>query len=179
VSEMIIVSLIGLKKCGKTTTAEALIRELKRRGLGVCAVKFMPHSRFTIDVEGKDTYRQFSAGADMVISLSEGEIATVERAEGRTGLDDALDRIPASVDAVVCEGLVSDDPRVLSVVLAKTVDGLDETFEVRGRPERIVAYSGIMANDPDAGHEIDGVPVVNATSEEGPGRLADIVLSCR
>ena len=178
-SEMIVVSLIGLKKCGKTTTAEALIRELKRRGLGVCAVKFMPHSRFTIDVEGKDTYRQFSAGADMVISLSEGEIATLERADGRTGLDDALERIPASMDVVVCEGLVSDDPRVLSVVLAKGTDRLDETFEVRGRPECIVAYSGIMANGLDADCEIEGIPVVDVTSEEGAGRLADMVLSCR
>ncbi|MCK5038041.1 MAG: molybdopterin-guanine dinucleotide biosynthesis protein MobB, partial [Thermoplasmata archaeon] len=50
---MIIVSLIGLKKCGKTTTAEALIKEFKSRGMKVGGVKWMVHSNFTIDTEGK------------------------------------------------------------------------------------------------------------------------------
>ncbi len=176
---MLIVSLMGLKKCGKTTTAEALIRELKSRGMNVCAVKFMPHSQFTIDVEGKDTFRQFSAGADMVISLSEGQVATVERAEGRTGLDDALDKVPESIDIVICEGLTAEHPRACTVVLSKSVDGLDETFRVRGRPSKIIAFAGVMANDLDPGAEIDGIPVFNVNSHDDTVRLADVVLSCR
>jgi molybdopterin-guanine dinucleotide biosynthesis protein MobB len=174
---MLILSLVGLKKCGKTTTAEALIREFKRRGLLVCAVKFMPNSKFTIDVEGKDTFRQYDAGADVVISLSDGEVATIERVNGRSGLDEALGRVPASMDVVLCEGLSTGDPRVLFIVLAKTSDDLVDTFEVRGRPDRIAAFSGIMASDPITGEEIEGIPVIDATKGDGASRLADIALS--
>jgi len=158
---MIIVSLIGLKKCGKTATAEALIREFKRRGYRVGGVKSMPHSKFTIDVEGKDTWRQKEAGADFVISLSKGELAYIERKEKRgkkeerceelvrpeeevaepevcedveqwATLENALRLVPDDTDILICEGLTQNDPRILRVVLAKSLELLEETFRVRG-----------------------------------------------
>ena len=64
---MIIVSLIGLKKCGKTTTSEALISEFKSRGMKVGGVKWMVQASFTIDTEGKDTWRHQQAGADFTV----------------------------------------------------------------------------------------------------------------
>ena len=81
---MIIVSLIGLKKTGKTTCIEALIKEFKSRGMKVGTVKSMVHSKFTIDTEGKDTWRHQEAGADFVVSLSKDEIAYIEKRPARS-----------------------------------------------------------------------------------------------
>jgi molybdopterin-guanine dinucleotide biosynthesis protein MobB len=135
---MIIVSLIGLKKCGKTTTAEALIREFKKRGYKTGGVKSMPHSNFTIDVQGKDTWRQKEAGADFVISLSKHEIAYIEPhqlisdSNDRPSLEDVLRLVPQDTEVLICEGLTEDDPRIIRVVLAKSPELVKETFEVRG-----------------------------------------------
>jgi len=170
-----IVALIGLKKCGKTTTAEALISEFKRRGLKVGAVKFMPNSTFTIDTPGKDTYRHREAGADFVLSLSKGEMAYIQRMEGRAGLKDALRFVPQDTDILIGEGLNEDYPGIQRVVLARSPELLEETFEVRGirKDTKIIALSGIMANTVRT--HLD-YPVFNATEPEGVSRLADLIL---
>ena len=98
---MIIVSLIGLKKSGKTTCVEALVREFKGRGMKVGAVKSMVHSRFTVDTEGKDTWRHQRAGADFVISLSKDEMAYIERRPARSRLDEFLRFVPSDTDVLV------------------------------------------------------------------------------
>ena len=181
---MIIVSLIGLKKCGKTTTAEALISEFKKRGFRVGAVKVMPHSTFTIDTEGKDTWRQKQAGADFVISLSKDEMAYIEKKEGRAKLTDALRLVPQETDILICEGLTEDDPRISRIVLAKSMDLLKETFRVRGietrgeegqegKGAKIIALSGIMANE---AREHPDYPVFNCTEPEGVKGLADLII---
>lgn len=221
---MIIVSLIGLKKCGKTSTAEALIKEFKKRGYVVGGMKFMPYSSFTIDTKGKDTWRQREAGADFVISISKDELAYIEkkdynrRERGETGgergvkgrwgtgssyaLDDALRVVPEGTDILICEGLTQDDPRILRVLVARSLELLGETFEVRGiqnpggqaenRAEvqrggwsiedgtkvagdkaRIIALSGIMANE---GKEHPDYPVFNCMTKEGAEGLADLIL---
>lgn len=255
---MIIVALIGLKKCGKTTTAEALIREFKHRGYRVGGVKYMPHATFTIDVKGKDTWRQKEAGADFVISLSREEVAYVEplgreggernRSEEesqRSALMNVLRLVPGDTDILICEGLTEDDPRILRVVLARSPELLRETFEVRGvrdslvdpgretrgkmegksgevmrgearnemggdqgedRGEgnwdergaapgeragwniedgtkivgtnaRVIAFSGIMANEVDRVPGFPEIRVFNCTTQEGVKGLADHILS--
>jgi molybdopterin-guanine dinucleotide biosynthesis protein len=222
---MIVVSLIGLKKCGKTTTAEALIREFKRRELRVGGVKSMPHSSFTIDVKGKDTWRHREAGADFVVSLSKDELVFMERwgkergeegvnhentgsedGAGRPGLEDVLRLVPGDTDVLVCEGLTQDDPRILRIVLARSPDLLVETFEVRGigrggppsggdrnagqqrrsiedgtrvqgDAARLIAFSGIMANDIDMVPDHPDIPVFNCAEPAGASALADHILS--
>jgi molybdopterin-guanine dinucleotide biosynthesis protein len=210
---MIIISLIGLKKCGKTTTAEALIREFGLRGYKVGGVKFMPHSSFTIDQQGKDTWRHREAGADFVISLSREEIAYIEkRREKRHGpeiggegdgavapsshptLDDVLRLVPEDTDVLICEGLTEDDQRIVRVVLAKTPDLLRETFEVRGIEAsargwsiedgtkvvgdraRIIALSGIMANEIKRHPDFPELPVFNCSTVEGTVGLVDLIV---
>ncbi len=170
---MIIVSLIGLKKCGKTTTPEALIRQFKKRGFKVGAVKCMPHSKFTIDCRGKDTFRHKQAGADFVISLSDGEIGYIEKLSGRAKLADALRLIPHDTEILICEGLVKDEPNVLKVVLAKRIEMLEETFKIRGVRNNIIALSGIMANEIENHPDY---PVFNCVNQVGASVLADLIL---
>lgn len=172
---MIIVALIGLKKCGKTTTAEALISEFKRRGFRVGGIKFMPNSRFTIDTPGKDTRRQMEAGADFVISLSKDEMAYIQKMERRAELKDALEVIPSNTDILICEGLNEYYPGILRVVLSRSQEQLEETMEIRKlrKDNNIIALSGIIANTLK---EHPDYPVFNIMDSEGVKGLADLIL---
>lgn len=72
-----VITLCGVKKCGKTTILEKLIPELTGRGLKVAVVKHDSHS-FTPDTPGTDTYRFFQAGACGTI-IFDGEKYSVTR----------------------------------------------------------------------------------------------------
>jgi molybdopterin-guanine dinucleotide biosynthesis protein MobB len=170
---MIIATLIGLKKCGKTTTAEALIGEFRRRSLRVGAVKFMPNSTMTLDMEGKDTYRHRQAGADFVISLSKGEVAFIGDTDKRADLDDALKLIPDGTDIVICEGLNTNHPDIVRIVLARDADHLEETLKVRDIGNDITAISGIISG---TGYGNRKIPVLDATDPEQIKSLADLII---
>lgn len=170
---MIVVELIGLKKSGKTTSAEALIKEFKGRGLKVGAVKSMRLSRFTIDTEGKDTWRHKEAGADFVISLSDGELGYIERREEHTSLEDALEFVPEDTQILICEGVVDDHENVVRIVVAKERSLLKDTFEVRGIRDGVIAITGIMAN---SYHDELDLPVFNCLRSEGASKLCDLIL---
>ena len=170
---MIIVALIGLKKCGKTTTAEALIREFKDRGYRVGGIKCMPNSTITLDTEGKDTYRHRSAGADFVISLSKGEIAFIGDTGGRASIRDALGLIPEGTEVLICEGLTEEYPGIHRILLARDLDLLEETMKVRGVGDGILALSGLLSNQ-KKDHPI--YPVFNCTEREGVSGLVDLII---
>jgi molybdopterin-guanine dinucleotide biosynthesis protein MobB len=171
---MIVVSLVGLKKCGKTTVAEALIREFKNRGYKVGGVKVMHHASMTMDTEAKDTWRQKKAGADLVVSLSKNELGYIERFGKPAMLADALRIIPKDTDILICEGLTDPAPEILRIVLAERPELLPETFEVRGHCENVIALSGIMANETRVHPDY---PVFNCIEENDTRRLADLILA--
>ena len=170
---MIIVSLIGLKKCGKTTCVEALVREFKSRGMKVGTVKSMVQSNFTIDTEGKDTWRHQNAGADFIISLSKNELAYIEKRQSRSRLDEFIQYVPKDTEILICEGLTDTDPRILRIIVAKTPELLPETFEVRGAQENVIALTGIMANETKEHPEY---PVFNCMRNSEVKELADLIL---
>ena len=170
---MIIVAVIGLKKCGKTTTAEALIREFKARGYKVGGIKVMTLSKFTVDTKGKDTWRHKEAGADVVVSLSSDELAYIERMERHASLDDALKHLPPGIEVLICEGLTEERKGIIRVVAARNIGSLKDTFDVRGITGGVIALTGIMANEVKE-HPI--YPVFNCTEAEGASALADLIL---
>ncbi|MFO7618104.1 MAG: molybdopterin-guanine dinucleotide biosynthesis protein B [Thermoplasmata archaeon] len=171
---MIIVSLIGLKKTGKTTCIEALVKEFKSRGMKVGTVKSMVHSKFTIDTEGKDTCRHQLAGADFVVSISKNEVAYIEKRPGRSRLDDFMRFIPGDTDILLCEGLEDMDHRIIRILVAKSTDFLAETFQVRGAQENVIALTGIIANETK---DNDDYPVFNCTWPDEVKELADLILA--
>jgi molybdopterin-guanine dinucleotide biosynthesis protein B len=75
----ITIAVVGGKKSGKTTTIEILIKLLSKRGFRIAAVKHIPEPDFTIDQEGKDTWRYAKSGATTIIGVSAHEIATIEK----------------------------------------------------------------------------------------------------
>ena len=170
---MIIVSLIGLKKSGKTTTAEALISEFKSRGMKVGGVKWMVQSNFTIDTEGKDTWRQKRAGADFVLSMSKDELAFIQNRPERPSFDNILALVPDDTDILVCEGVESDISGMIRVIIAKSSELLTETFEVRNSGDGVIALSGIISNELNS---YPDYPVFNCTEPDGVKGLADLIL---
>jgi molybdopterin-guanine dinucleotide biosynthesis protein B len=170
---VIIVSLIGLKKSGKTTCVEALVKEFKTRRMKVGTVKSMVHSKFTIDKEGKDTCRHQQAGADFVISLSKNELAYIENRPRKGRLAEFMRLIPEDTSILICEGLEDTDPHIIRILVAKSTEFMAETFEVRGSQENVIAVTGIIANDIKDGIEY---PVFNCTKAEDVRTLANLIL---
>jgi len=62
---------MGRKNSGKTTVIEGLISELVKRPLRVASVKHIRKKGFSMDTEGKDTWRHSAAGANPVIAVSD------------------------------------------------------------------------------------------------------------
>ena len=173
---MIIVTVLGLKKSGKTTSCEALIREFKSRGLKVGAVKSMRHARMmTVDTEGKDTWRHRQAGADFVVSLSDRELAYIEASERRTTLRDASRHFPCDTDVLICEGVEDLGSEAIKIVALKSAALLHETLKIRGlgRGKNVLALTGIFSN---GAKSHSNYPVFNCTIKREAKALADLIV---
>ena len=137
-----IIAVLGSKKSGKTTTIEALIRELTRRGYKVTAVKHIPEKDFTIDIVGKDTWRFAVAGAKTVVSISPKEIATIMRGNtNNLSLEAVLERCRDS-DIILIEGfrkILGKNSKVPKIVAVKSKEEVDEALKVF---EPIIAFTG-------------------------------------
>jgi molybdopterin-guanine dinucleotide biosynthesis protein MobB len=120
-----VIAVVGGKKSGKTTTIEKLTRELADRGYRVAVVKHVPESGFTIDREGKDTWRYTQSGARTVVAASPHEIATIEKlSDVDLSLDDILRRCGNS-DVVFLEGFrqqVAKVKGIYKIVVARSQD---------------------------------------------------------
>jgi molybdopterin-guanine dinucleotide biosynthesis protein B len=99
---MKIIAAVGLSETGKTLLLTGLISEMKRRGLRTYAVKHCPHG-FSLDLEGKDTWKFTQAGADGVAMVSDEEFAVLGRT-GESGLRALAERTFAGADVVLVEG---------------------------------------------------------------------------
>lgn len=100
-----VVSIVARSGTGKTTLLEKLIVELKLRGFRVGAVKHDAHS-FSIDHEGKDSWRLTQAGADTMLITSPAKIAMVKmnRESEEPSLDDVIASYCDDLDIVLTEG---------------------------------------------------------------------------
>lgn len=171
-----VVSVIGLKKSGKTTVVERLVRALTRRSYLVGTVKSMYHTSttFTIDVVGKDTYRHREAGASFVIAQSDVETSYIQRhgvGEGKKSLKKLLALVPEETDYLVCEGLGERLEQVVEIVCLKTPEHWEETQDAR-KPANVIALSGIIANQHS---EFRGFRVFNVLNEEDAQELVGVV----
>ena len=127
------VAVMGSKNAGKTTVAEFLVERFVRDGLRVAAVKHI-HHEFTIDTEGKDTWRLSKKGASIVASISPNEMAVMfYRFTGWNSSFETLRKIlDDEVDVLVAEGfhmLLGKDEDVYKILTVKAVEELDEFLQ--------------------------------------------------
>ena len=100
-----VVSIVAKSGTGKTTLLEKLIAELKTRGFRVGAVKHDAHS-FSIDHEGKDSWRLTQAGADTMLITSPAKVAMVKQnpQDREPELSETLAAYCGDLDIILTEG---------------------------------------------------------------------------
>lgn len=97
-----ILSFVGWSGIGKTTLLEKLIPELVRRGYRVATVKHVHH--FSMDHEGKDTWRHRKAGAACTIISSAEQLAMIRDVDHDASLDEIREKYAGDVDIMITEG---------------------------------------------------------------------------
>ncbi|RLI21921.1 molybdopterin-guanine dinucleotide biosynthesis protein B [Candidatus Bathyarchaeota archaeon] len=169
---MPIIAVVGSKGSGKTSTVEVLVRELTKKGYKVATVKHIPEENFTIDTEGKDTWRHAKAGAKMIISVAPREIAVIHKVEtAKLSLENILQFCEEDIDIVILEGfrnLVGADPKIFKIV---TIKSPSEAVDASKNFKNIIAFSGAAASE--LNKEEIGIPVIDALNE--PERLVELV----
>ncbi|MCL2360168.1 MAG: molybdopterin-guanine dinucleotide biosynthesis protein B, partial [Candidatus Bathyarchaeota archaeon] len=103
---VLIVAAVGRSGSGKTVTIEYLIRHFSVEGYNVGAIKHVHHRGFTIDTEGKNTWRYAKAGAKVIAAISPNEVAIIKKVSQDT---DNLEKIievlkKESLDILFIEG---------------------------------------------------------------------------
>jgi len=164
-----IIAVVGSKSSGKTTTIEVLTEQLTKRGYKIAGVKHIPEPNFTIDTEGKDTWRFAQSGAKTTVSVASNEIATIEKIDTTSlSLKEILHRY-RDVDFVFLEGFKKlvgknhDIPKIVTVKSAKEALEALETFKP------ILAFTGLYSIEtPNL-----NVPYLNVF--ENRKEIADIV----
>ena len=164
-----IVAIVGSKKSGKTTTVEGLIREFVKKKYKVGAVKHISERDFTIDTQGKDTWRFAHVGATTVVSVSANEVATVEKKSIDGFSIEELLRKCDACDFVFTEGfkwLVGLEPNIQKIVVIKSEVEVENALKIF---DPILAFSGPCSTE----RVNKEIPYVNSVIE--PEKLASIV----
>lgn len=112
-----IVSFVGYSGIGKTTLLEKLLPELVRRGYRVATVKHDVYG-FSMDHEGKDTWRHRKAGAACTIISSATQLAMIRDVDHDASLDEIRDRYAGDVDIIITEGFKKERAQKIEVFRA-------------------------------------------------------------
>ena len=98
-----IIGIAGWSGSGKTTLVEGLVTIFKNNyNLKVCAIKHA-HKNFTIDQEGKDSYRFSKAGAERVIISSKNQWTVINKVQKEESIDGLL-KFTKDFNIVLVEG---------------------------------------------------------------------------
>lgn len=136
-----VICIVGKNKKYKTELMEALIRELKKAGLHVGALKYHKHGDFEMDIEGKDTWKYTNAGADTVAISSSIKFAIIKKVTREMGLDEICEKYFTGDDIVLADGFtLSDKPRIIAA-------DNDEEIEIFSRGMPVIAIAGKAGTD--------------------------------
>lgn len=139
-------AVFGFKGSGKTRIAEYLISSLVKDGLRVATFKHIHHPGFTIDTKGTDTWRHAKAGAHLVVSVSDSEIALIlKRYTAMEGLTSLLGLIESfSIDIAILEGfhrMLGRSKEVHKILVARRPQDLQDLLLGTEQPiVAVVAY---------------------------------------
>ncbi len=168
----VIIAVVGSSESGKTTAVEALIKGLTKRGYTVASAKRIPEPEFTIDTEGKDTWRHAKAGARAVISVAPSELTAIKKVDTtKYSLEQVIAEIPEEIDIIITEGfkgLVGPNASVPKLVTAKTINEVSTALEL---------YKNILAfvTSVPSGKVETEIPFVDTVKE--PEKLVELVNS--
>ncbi|MBS5451731.1 MAG: molybdopterin-guanine dinucleotide biosynthesis protein B [Coriobacteriia bacterium] len=98
-----VIAFVGRHNSGKTTLVEKVIAGLVARGHDVGSVKHHGHRGFSIDVEGKDSWRHRQAGASEVVVASPDQLALMRSLTQEQPMEEVV-ALMEPHDVVVVEG---------------------------------------------------------------------------
>lgn len=123
-----VVAVTGVKRSGKTRTAELLIRKLRSLGYSVAAAKRVHDAGFSIDTPRKDSWRLGEAGANPRVVVSPDEVAVIWRGKTVTSLEELI-RLVGDSDFIVMEGFYETVKGRGDVVRVRVVVSRGEVVE--------------------------------------------------
>jgi len=133
---MKVFGVYGFKNSGKTAVVTSIVRELRRRGKSVAAIKQVSHPDFSIDTPGVDTDLFSKAGARSIGVISENETSIIYK--DRKSLMDLIPFFHA--DYLILEGF--RQALVPKIITARNKEELEKDFR-----REVFAVSGLVANE--------------------------------
>ncbi|MCF8095740.1 MAG: molybdopterin-guanine dinucleotide biosynthesis protein B [Desulfobacteraceae bacterium] len=130
-----VVSIVSKKNSGKTTLLEKLIPELKERGYRIGTIKHDTHG-FSIDHEGKDTWRHKAAGAETVVISCPWLLSFIKDVKEEPSLDELAEMYFGDMDLVLTEGYKRGGKPQLEVYRRAIHD---EPLHTKENPDTLVA----------------------------------------
>lgn len=110
-----VVSVVGKSGSGKTTLIEKVVSRLKSLGLKIGVAKHA-FKNFEIDNPAKDSYKFYSAGADVSLVASDEKIALTSRVSTPLSLAEMLGKYMGGLDLVITEGFAGEQTPKIEVV---------------------------------------------------------------
>jgi molybdopterin-guanine dinucleotide biosynthesis protein B len=166
-----VIAVVGSRHSGKTTTTEAIVKGLVKKGYHVATAKHIHQSDFTIDTKGRDTWKHTKAGAQTTIAVAQKELTTIQKTNTtKLTLKNITHNTPTDTDIIILEGfrgLTAQDQTVPKIVTAKNKTEINEAQKV---------FKPILAiSTPLNKRETDTpkIPQVNVLKE--PKKLVDII----
>src|SRR3990172_9759015 len=161
-----VISVIGRSKSGKTTTVEYIISNLSGQGYKVGSAKHVHHSNFTLDVEGKDTWRHAKSGSVRVACVSESEVVVIRKEKGGEYTFENLMKLfnDEKFDFIILEGFhqtVSTRKDTIKIITAE--DEKDAERVLKGTSPPIIAVTGKISNTQQGA--IQNTPIINIKTE--------------
>lgn len=145
---MKIFTIIGYTNSGKTSTLIEIIKELGNRGYNVNSAKHVHLANFSIDTEGKDSWKHREAGASIIAVRGDSETAIIYKK-----LLNVMELLPHfSGDFLALEGF-SDEKLVPKILCSINLADLEERFD-----ETVFAISGIISAEIK---EFKGIKAIN------------------
>jgi molybdopterin-guanine dinucleotide biosynthesis protein B len=171
---MILVSVVGVSKSGKTTTIEYLASKLTEEGYKVGSVKHIHHQDFSIDTEGTDTWRHTRAGAKVTVAVAPKETVIIKKTENiPADLNEIIKLFKdEKLDVVFIEGLHSLTAKrkdIPKIVTAKEASDLMKTLE---GTDPVLAITGIIAKNKT---RVSGVNIPLVDLEKEGATLLELV----
>jgi len=167
----VIIAVIGSSNSGKTTAIESAIKGLTDRGYSVASAKRIPEQDFTIDTEGKDTFRLSKAGASTVLSVAPNELTVIKKVNTKKiSLEQLISEFQDETDIIIVEGfknLVGEDLTIPKIV------GIKNNYEISMALTRYKNIMAFITRNSDENIQTK-IPVINVMKE--PNKIVNLVL---
>jgi molybdopterin-guanine dinucleotide biosynthesis protein B len=167
----VIIAVVGSSNSGKTTAIESVIKGLIDRGYSVASAKRIPEQGFTIDTEGKDTFRLSKAGASTVLSVAPNELTVIKKVDTKKiSLGQLISEFQDETDVIIVEGfksLVGDDLTIPKIVAIKN------NYEISAALTRYKNIMAFITRNSDENIQTK-IPVINVMKETN--KIVNLVL---